>query len=266
MDIGTAKPTRAEQLRVRHLMIDLAEPDEPYSAQRFRQEGLRVLQRIQAAGRVAFVVGGTGFYVRTLLDGLSLPAVPPNPSLRMRMRAEAAERGAPALHARLARMDPASAARIHQNNVPRLIRALEIVEHLNGPVPAPSTGETLPALRLGLTMERRELHGVADDRVIQQVRAGLVEETRLLLEMGYSPDLPALSGFGYRQMIGYLRGEVCLADAVRDYQAATQQYIRRQLTWFRADSRITWLESGLAARGRARDLVRNWLFTAPGAQ
>lgn len=265
MDIGTAKPSRAEQACVRHYMIDLVTPDEPYSVKRFGVEARRVLERVRAMGRVAFVVGGTGFYVRALLDDMSLPAVPPNPPLRAELKADAQAHGSGALHARLAAVDRSSASRIHQNNLPRIVRALEIVEYLGAPVPPQPSVPGTPALYLGLHRDRERLYRAADARVRAQVRAGLVEETRLLLEMGYGFDLPALAGLGYREMVAYLRGEIALERAIERYQAATRHYIRRQLTWFRQDRRIVWLDAGPRAPDEARMHVGRWLATASSA-
>lgn len=263
MDIGTAKPSRAEQAAVRHYMLDLVEPSETYTAGAFAAEASRVLDRIAAEGRAALLVGGTGFYLRALLDGLVLPPVPPNDSLRARLRAEAQAGGSAALHSRLRAADPLSAQRIHPNNLPRVIRALEIVEALNGPVPSAEASERR-ALYIGLQMDRAALGEVADRRVRAQMDAGLLEETRALLAMGYNPNSPALSGFGYREMVRHLRGELTLDEAIAAYQTATRQYIRRQMTWFRADSRIHWLEAG--EDERAATLVEEWLATAASAQ
>jgi tRNA dimethylallyltransferase len=259
MDVGTAKPTAEERAAVRHYLIDLVEPHETYSAQRYREEGMRVLRRIGASGRVAFVVGGTGFYIRALLDGASFPSVPPDPDLRFRLSEKAERTGAAALHGELAERDPASASRIHPNNLARTIRALEIIEHLGGPVPTQSVENVIPALYLGLDLDRPTLHRIADQRVVAQGDAGLIEETRLLLEMGYSGELPALQGFAYRQAVAHLAGRMTLDEAIADYQVATHQYIRRQMTWFRQDKRVRWIDASSAPVRLARTLIEEWL-------
>lgn len=261
MDIGTAKPTPAERAALPHYMLDLVEPDETYSAQRYALEAGRVLRRSVAAGRVPMVVGGTGYYIRMLLDAPVIPPVPPDEGLRQTLRAEVEEMGAVALHARLAALDPASAERIHPNNVPRVIRALEIIRYLGTPVPPASAGTEIPALFLGLRMNREDLWARADRRVLEQMDAGLLEETWLLLEMGYGPASPGLQGFGYRQMIAHLEGRYALPEAVAEYQTATHQYIRRQMTWFRQNPRITWLEAAEQPFEQAADLVERWLTT-----
>src|SRR5947209_13584632 len=258
MDIGTDKVSKDHRGRVPHHLIDVAAPDEPYSAQRFASEARAVIRRLGAQGRPAILAGGTGFYVRTLLDVPALPPVEPNPELRSRLYREAEEHGGESLHARLAELDPASSARIHPHNLPRLVRALEIVESTGAPVPVAGAVEAFPALRLGLEIDRGQLRHIVDDRIHRQIRAGLAEETRLLLHMGYDPDLPALQGFGYREMVQYLQGELPLDVAVARYKMATHQYVRRQLTWFRADERIHWLQVGDRLDSDALVLAQEW--------
>jgi tRNA dimethylallyltransferase len=266
MDIGTDKASCADRAEVSHHMIDVAAPDDVYSAQRFRVEAERVLRRLAAQRRVAFIVGGTGFYIRALLDSLLLPPVEPIPALRRRLEREASAGGSDALHRRLAERDPTSAARIHPKNLPRLIRALEIVEQTGKPVPAELSKTSIPALYLGLRRDRRELWRLADQRALEQVRAGLPEETRLLLEMGYDAGLPSMQGFGYKQMVAYLRGTMTLADALAGYRLAQHRFIRRQMTWFGGDERIAWLDAGDAVERRAREMVSEWIFGSRGKQ
>jgi tRNA dimethylallyltransferase len=243
MDIGTAKPGFEERRLVRHHMIDLVEPSEAYSAQRFRDEAVRVLRGIQARGHVPIVAGGTGFYVRALMDGGGLASVAPNEELRAALRAQIDADGPASLHARLAAADPESAARIHPNNLPRVIRALEIIDAVGGPVPHAVGHGAVEGLYVGLTCDRLVLDETADARVLKQVEAGLVEETRDLLAMGYAQDSVALSGFGYREMVAYLAGRCDLDTAIAEYQRSTRRYIRRQYTWFKADRRIRWFDA-----------------------
>ncbi|GAC1623975.1 MAG: tRNA (adenosine(37)-N6)-dimethylallyltransferase MiaA [Chloroflexota bacterium] len=260
MDVGTAKPSMRERTLVPHFMLDLIAPDEMYSVQRFRTEALKVLRRSAATARVAFVVGGTGFYIQALLDRTTLPPVVPNESLRTLLRAEAEAHGSRYLHERLSRLDPRSSARIHPNNLPRLVRALEVVDALGAPVPASQPVQSLPALYIGLSQERHDLYRAADERVITQVESGLLDETRTILAMGYDPLSPALQGFGYREMVDHLQGEISLDQAIAQYQGATRRYIRRQMTWFGRDKRIHWRDAG-DALSSCRRLVREWLAT-----
>lgn len=259
MDIGTAKPSLEERCLVPHHMIDVVDPSDVYTAGMYRKEGERLLARLAAKGKPAFVAGGTGFYIRALVDGLSLPPVPPDPGIRARLQQDARDIGSGGLWKRLEQADAASATRIHPNNLPRVIRALEIVETLGGPVPLSAPAPAREAQFVGLTMNRDRLYDIADARVIAQVEAGLVEETRLLLEMGYDPASPALDGFGYREAVAYLQNRLSLAEATGAYQAATRRYIRRQLTWFRSDSRIQWFDVEDNHERRITQLVRDWL-------
>jgi tRNA dimethylallyltransferase len=260
MDIGTAKPTRDERSQIPHYMLDVVAPDEQYSAQRFRQEGQQVLRRIASQGRVAFAAGGTGYYLKALLDGLAAPGVPPRPEMRAHLMEEAERLGPDVLHRRLAQVDPASAQRIHPHNLPRVIRALEIVNTVGGPVPPLETSDKIPALYIGLMMERDLLRRAIDRRAVEQVRLGMVEETRLLCAMGYG-DAFSLQGLGYRQMKEYLQGRRSLLDAIREYQIATHQYARRQMTWFRQDDRIYWIQPEGQVEV-ASGLVERWIATA----
>ncbi|HZU12854.1 MAG TPA: tRNA (adenosine(37)-N6)-dimethylallyltransferase MiaA [Chloroflexota bacterium] len=261
MDVGTAKPTAAERAMAPHHMLDLVEPGDTYTAGRYREEGTRVLARLATSGTPALVAGGTGFYIRSLLDGMLPPAVEPNPELRKVLRALAADAGPHALHSRLAELDPTSAARIHPHNVPRLVRALEIIDALGGPIPS-RQGREVPALYIGLTMDRVRLRMRSDQRVLAQMESGLVEETALLLAMGYDPASPALTGFGYAQMVAYLTGSMTRDVAIMAYQQATRAYIRRQMTWFRANSSINWIDAEGCPIDEAMRLITAWTSRA----
>lgn len=261
MDICTAKPTLAERAAVPHYMVDLVEPSDSYTAQRFADEGLRVLRAAALRRQPVFVVGGTGFYVSVLLGRRSMPPVIPDQSLRAVLRDEAGEHGSAALHLRLQSVDPASAERIHPNNLPRLIRALEIVAKTGQPVEPESLLAPVPALHLGLHMERTALHRRTDARITEQLQQNLIGEAATLLDMGYAPELPALNGLGYRQMIQYLRGDCSYDEAIAHYKTATHQYVRRQLTWFRKDPRVEWVDVNASTASALRQLVGAYLTT-----
>jgi tRNA dimethylallyltransferase len=262
MDVCTAKPTPLERAAVPHYMVDVAEPCETYTAQRFAEEAERVLWAQGRRRRPVFVVGGTGFYVSVLLDRRGVPSVAPDPELRAALRREAEIEGSDALHRRLLQVDPASARRIHPHNLPRLIRAIEIVEKTGVPVSPETWHEPVPACYLGLQMERSALHATADRRVDEQVRTGLVEEVETLLRMGYQPTLPALHGLGYRQVIQFVQGTLTLELALAQYKVATHQYIRRQLTWFRNQARVEWVDVNASTASVLRERVARYLSTA----
>ena len=245
LDIGSAKPTRAERAAIPHHALDLVDPDQPFSAAAFRGHALAALAAIEARGRLPLVVGGTGFYVRALLRW-QLPGPGRDPALRDRLGAEAAREGPGALHARLAAADPEAAARIHPNDAVRIVRALEILATSGE---RPSTlrhrqGEARPSfvpLLIGLQWSRQDLYRRIDARVEAMVARGLVSEVAGLLARGLSPDLKPLQSIGYRQVIAHLQGRYPLETTLRLIQQETRRFAKRQLTWFRKEPGIRWL-------------------------
>lgn len=261
MDIGTAKPPAALRARIPHHLIDILDPAEPYSAARFRDDALRLIAGIRARGRVALLAGGTMLYFRALQAGLSdLP--PADAGVRARLAADAALHGWPALHARLARLDPASAARLHPNDAQRIQRALEIVELGGAPVAAQQAaraggGLAAPVIKLAVNPpERPVLHERIRTRFRQMMEHGFLDEVRALRARGdLTPDLPSMRAVGYRQLWAHLAGECDLATAVEHGVAATRQLAKRQLTWLRAERELQWLDPdapGLAERALER--------------
>ncbi|NOZ30192.1 MAG: tRNA (adenosine(37)-N6)-dimethylallyltransferase MiaA [Chloroflexi bacterium] len=245
MDIGTAKPTPDERARVPHHLLDVVDPDQTLTLAQYQRLAYAAIEEIHRRGRVPLLVGGTGLYVRAVLEGLRIPEVPPDPELRARLEAEAAEQGPEALHARLAALDPVAAARIDPRNVRRVIRALEVCLIAGRPISELQQASPPPyrILRLGLTRPRRELYARIDARVDAMMAAGLVDEVRSLLARGYGPELPAMTGLGYRQICQYLAGEMTLEEAVREIKRRTRRFVRQQQTWFRPDDpRIRWFD------------------------
>jgi tRNA dimethylallyltransferase len=245
MDIGTAKPTAAARARVPHHLLDLVWPDEPYTLAQYQADANRAIAEVWARGRLPLLVGGTGLYVRAVVDGLAIPAVPPQPALRAALETEAATHGPAALYARLAALDPDTAATIDPINVRRLVRALEVCLATGRPLSAQRGARPTPyrPLLLGLSADRALLYAWADRRVDAMLEAGLVGEVQSLMARGYAWNLPALSSLGYREIGAYVRGEVTLPAAAVRIKLATHAYIRRQLTWFRPDARIRWLDA-----------------------
>jgi tRNA dimethylallyltransferase len=238
MDIGTAKPSVAERARVPHHLVDLVEPTESYSAGRFRDDAVRAILDILGRGRIPLLVGGTMLYYRALAQGMdALPAA--EPELRRQIDARAARHGWPALHAELARVDPASAARIAPNDAQRIQRALEVWELAGRPLSSLQTGAgaslpfDLEAYAL-VPEDRGELHRRIESRFDAMLAGGLVEELRALrTRHALRPDLPSMRCVGYRQAWEFLEGRYD-ANALRDKGiAATRQLAKRQLTWLR---------------------------------
>ncbi len=248
MDIGSAKPPPEIRARVKHHLIDILDPAEAYSAARFRDDALRLIAEIRARGNMPLLAGGTMLYFRALQQGLSeLPSA--DAALRARITAEAVRSGWPALHKKLARLDPASAARLHPNDSQRIQRALEIVELTGQAVGraqerAATGGLSGRVIKLGLNPpERSLLHEQIAKRFRQMMEQGFLQEVARLRARGdLHLDLPSMRAVGYRQLWGHLDGRCDLAAAVEQGIAATRQLAKRQLTWLRAEPQLCWLD------------------------
>lgn len=242
MDIGTAKPTAAERARAPHHLIDICEPDQPFSLADYQQRAYATIAAIHARGNVPFLVGGTALYLRAVVEGLRIPEAPPNPPLRAELETFLAEQGREALFQRLQALDPATAAVIDGQNPRRVLRALEIFlttgqskVALEGAAPPPYR-----FLQLGLDRPRTALYERIDRRVDAMIAQGLIAETQQLLAAGYRPPLPAITSLGYREIIAYLEEGLPLPQAVEKIKTETHRYVRHQYTWFRKMSNIVW--------------------------
>jgi tRNA dimethylallyltransferase len=243
MDIGTAKPTEAEMAAVPHHLIDVADPDEVWSLGIYQRAAYRAIDAIHARHRVPFLVGGTGQYMRAIIEGWRIPAQAPDHALRDAITHWADEIGAEGLYERLERIDPAAASKIDYRNLRRTVRAWEVIL---------KTGERFSdqrrkqsprydSLILGLERPREELYARVDQRIEQMLEDGLVQEVKGLLDAGYAPDLTTLSAIGYGEIIKTLQGEISLEDAVALIKRNTRMFVRRQANWFKPDDeRITW--------------------------
>ncbi|HLV36289.1 MAG TPA: tRNA (adenosine(37)-N6)-dimethylallyltransferase MiaA [Spirillospora sp.] len=245
MDIGTAKPTPQQQRQVPHHLIDVVKPDENLGLAQYQQLAYRAIDDIHQRGKLPLLVGGTGQYLTAVIEGWSIPEVPPDPALRDRLEAEAAEHGPEALHQRLQQVDPDAASMIHPRNVRRVIRALEVYHATGRPISQlqQKTPPPYTVLQYGLTLERNQLYERADLRLAQMMDEGFLQEVRHLLAMGYDRKLPSMSGLGYRQLAAHLLDGVPLEDALAATRRATRDFIRRQYTWFRGhDPGIHWFD------------------------
>jgi tRNA dimethylallyltransferase len=242
MDIGTAKPTRQERDLVRHHMIDVADPSERYDVSRYQREGRAVLADLERRGRRAIVVGGTGLYVRALLDGLDLASLPRDDAIRSRLEEDVRRDGAAALHRRLAALDPEAAASVDARNVRRVVRYLEVATIAGSVSRLWQSGDRIPARKIGLRPRRELLALWIERRVRQMVERGVLEETAALLASGVDPSLPSMSGHGYPHWVRHLRGEIDLEAAIALSVRDTKAYSKRQMTWFRKDPEIRWCD------------------------
>jgi tRNA dimethylallyltransferase len=246
LDIGTAKPTPEERRRVRHHMLDIVDPAERYDVARYQREARAALDDLASRKVAAIVVGGTGLYVRALLDGLDLAAVPHDPDVRLALEREAEQAGAEALYQRLATLDPAAAAQADPRNVRRVIRYLEVVV-LTGTASG-SWGRTdpVPATKIGLRPPREVVGQRIAERVREMVARGVLAETAGLLARGIDLTLPSMSGHGYPHWARHLRGEIDLETAMTLTIRDTKEYSRRQMTWFRRDAEVRWCDPTVA--------------------
>jgi len=258
MDIGTAKPTEEERRLVPHHLIDVADPDEIWSLAIFQQKASQAIADIRSRGKLPFLVGGTGQYIRSVVEGWDLPPQPPDPRLRERIEAWSQTIGARALHEKLARIDPDAAKRIEPGNVRRTIRALEVIFHTGQRFSAQRRRSSSPysILMLGLRRLRPELYARIDRRIESMFEAGLVDEVKDLLARGYSPDLPTLSAIGYRETIDYLQGRMTMEEAKVQIRRLTRTFVRRQANWFKEDDvSIHWFDARDGVVSQMEELI-----------
>jgi tRNA dimethylallyltransferase len=244
MDIGTAKPTPKEQARVKHHMIDIIDPDERFDARQYAAMARDTIIKLYHRNKTPFVVGGTGFYIKALLNGL-FSVEPSGENIRSALKEEAELRGPAVLYTRLCRQDPDAAKKIHPNDIYRMIRALEV---------RASTGKTLSefhkahgfkdrpfvVLKIGLHIRREMLYDRINKRVDVMIDNGLLDEVKGLLAMGCSPGSKSMQSIGYRHMVDFIKGDRSWEETVGTLKRDTRRYAKRQLTWFRGDPDVIW--------------------------
>lgn len=265
MDIGTAKPSRAEQARAPHHLIDVTDPDHVWSLVTFQQAVRETIAGIHQRGRLPLLVGGTGQYVRAMIEDWEIPAQAPHPELRAALEQWGAEIGPLELHRRLAIVDPLAGEQIQAHNMRRTIRALEVIfgtgERFS--TQRRQAGSPYSLLLIGIKRPRAELYARIDARIEQMLADGLLAEVQSLLDRGYSPDLAPLSAIGYREMIAVLRGEMSLDEAVMMMKRLTRNFVRRQANWFKeTDPTIHWFDAEPDPTSAVLDLIRSgdgWL-------
>jgi tRNA dimethylallyltransferase len=246
MDVGTAKPSPRERRKVPHHLLDVVNPDEEFNAATYRSLAVPVIRDVLSRGKLCFVTGGTGLYIKTLLGGL-LHCPPTDRVLRQELRDQAEAQGLEVMYRRLEELDPVSAKKIHAHDKVRVLRALEIIELTKKPLSTLVQGHgfqdsPFQALKICLQIDRKELYHRINERSLLMVERGLVEETRDLLARGYSADLKPMKSLGYRHAVRYLEGRYDQEEMVRQLQLDTRRYAKRQWTWFRADPSIVWID------------------------
>ena len=260
MDIGTAKLPVSERRGIRHHLIDAAAPTETFSAHQYAELARSAIAGIRARGRLPVLVGGTGLYVRAVVDQFDFTQTARDEELRRQLAREAECLGAQALHARLGRLDPRAADRIHPRDLRRIIRALEVVMSTGRPLTASFSADgSLPRARMiGLTLPRDALYRRIDRRVDHMMEMGLLREVEALAALGCTREHTAMQAIGYKELLAVLHGGMELAEAVAAIKRASRRYAKRQLSWFRADPRVRWCEcpeDDMMMAARRREIV-----------
>lgn len=245
MDIGTAKASLEKRRTIKHHLIDIVDPDQEFSVADFQKRVDRLIPQIIARGHLPMLVGGTGLYIKAVVEGFLFPEMESDPKLRKKLKQEAEEYGNQYLHNQLKEIDPELADKLHPNDLRRIIRGIEVYQQ---------TGKTITyfkkkqaekpsryrALKIGLIRDREELYARINKRVDLMIEEGLVDEVKGLLKKGYDLSSTALQGLGYKEIIGYLKGEYDLNEAIRILKRNTRYFAKRQLTWFKRDPDIHW--------------------------
>jgi tRNA dimethylallyltransferase len=263
LEVGTAKPSKEERERVPHHLIDIAGPEDLITAGDYSRLARQAIAEIAARGNLPIVVGGSGLYLRALLEGL-FPGPPRSAELRLRLRERSLERGNDYLHKLLRRIDPVAAQAIHANDVPKVVRALEVSISARTPM----TGlwqqgrdalQGFKILRIGLNPDREALYARINQRAREMFSAGLLEETRMLLDR-YGSSVWPLNSLGYKQAMQHLRGELSLEQAIVAAQQGHRNYAKRQMTWFRREPEVHWITdfgSDSAVQKRVIELIKS---------
>jgi len=260
-EAGTAKPSHEQRRLVPHHLLDIAEPDQPFTAGEYARQARAVIREITGRSHLPIVVGGTGLYLRALLEGL-FPGPQRSEELRERLRSRAAEHSSQYLHRILTRLDPETASKIHANDLPKLVRAIEVCLAARAPMSelwkerGRDALQGFRILRLGLNPPREKLYDRINARALKMFEAGLIEETTSLLDR--FPSAAPLNALGYKQAVQLLRGEITGKQAITAVQQGHRNYAKRQMTWFRREPDVLWLEGfgdDLTISRRAAELV-----------
>lgn len=257
LDIGTAKVSPKERRIVPHHLIDLLNPSESYSAAAFKEDAKRLILELTSRGKLPFIVGGTGFYIRGLTRDLDFHETPQNPTYRKQLEAEAKKYGPRYLHDQLKKYDPKTAAKIHPNNVKKMIRTLEIFKETNHHRDFEAQQEKespYEVVMIGLTMVREKLYQRINERVDQMVAKGLIAEAKMLYD-NYPATAQAAQAIGYKEFFPYFRGEISKEKAIDTVKRNSRRYAKRQLTWFRNKENVEWFDISQEKQKKIQEMI-----------
>jgi len=262
MDIGTAKPSQTELSLVRHHLIDITNPDEPFSLALYQKLAFEAIENIQQMHKLPLLVGGSGLYVWSVIEGWQIPPVAPDTKLRHSLEVRAKKEGGYALYQELQKVDPVAATKIMPTNLRRIIRALEIYQTTGQHVSQlwKKQPPSYPVLIIGLTMHRDNLYRRIDSRVDEMIKQGLIDEVKELTTKGYTQDLSSMSGIGYKQIGMFIQGKLDLPTAIQQIKNETHRFARHQYAWFHLnDAKIHWLTEYDDIQEEANNLVTSFL-------
>jgi len=256
MNIGTAKPSLEERLKVPHYLIDVVQLDEEFTVAQFKQQALNVIYEILRRYKVPFLVGGTGLYISSIVNNLEIPPVPPDQKLREKLEKKIVKHGLDYLWQKLIKLDPDAASFVQKQNPRRIIRALEVCLKTKKPFSQLRQKKEclFNVLQIGIKLSKKELIQRIDQRTEQMIKQGLVEEVKELMKK-YPSDVSALNTIGYQEIISYLQNKISLDEAVDLIKKNTRQYAQRQMTWFKKDKTIKWIENTEEAEKLVKDFL-----------
>jgi tRNA dimethylallyltransferase len=270
MDIGTAKPSAEEQRSVKFHMVDVVDPDQPFTVADFQNSAVEIIDSLIIADHPVLLVGGTGLYIKAVIDGLDIPTAGPDIDFRSEMASLAETHGHEYVHKLLQKADPLTASRLHPNDHKRVVRALEVYRQTGKPLSTMHSKDRQSrypgALQFGLDVARDDLYNRIERRVDRLFAEGLVAEVSALLGKGYDTHLPALQGLGYKETAAFIKGECSLDEAIQTLKQGTRRFAKRQLTWFRADKRIHWIDVSSLTPAEVADRISEELRSALATQ
>ena len=253
MDIGTAKPTKEEMRDVPHYLLDVASPKRKFTVAQYRKLALKAIEKIQKKGKIPFLVGGTWFYIRAVVDGLVIPEVPPDWKLRKKLEKKSPQE----LHEILKKLDPERAKTIEKENKRRLIRAIEICKKIGKVPPLRFNPLPYPVLMIGIKRKKKELMERIRKRFFEWLKRGLILEVMKLRKMGVSFKRIEEFGMHYREISKYLQGKISEKEMIENSIKEIQNYAKKQLNWFKKDKRVKWINNYREAEKLVRDYLKN---------